>query len=165
MAKGGVRLAGDGEYGLDVVGESHYQGDLERLAGGRTRDGVEVETQAELIPEDDNPHDKKAVRVAIGGRTVGHLSRDDARAFRESVGRPATCAALIVGGWDRGKGDRGHFGVRLDADLSGLSAGREVEAAGPGCLGGLLRGILKFVVIAAIVILSITAAVVYLAFH
>lgn len=105
---------------FDVVGESHYQGDLERLAGGRTRDGVDVEVMAALIPEDGNAYDPRAVRVEVRGLTVGYLDRESARAYRRLAkargieGGAVLCPARIVGGWDRGKKDRGHFGVRLE---------------------------------------------------
>jgi hypothetical protein len=73
-----------------------------------------------LVLDDDNPYDSLAVRVEIRGCIVGHLSRENAREYRRQLkkaGHPAltaSCKALIVGGWDRGGGDRGHFGVRLD---------------------------------------------------
>jgi len=115
-----VSLTGRGRYELQVVGESHYQLSLETLCGGRTYDGHNKPTLATLIHEDTNPHDGQAVRVEIDEITVGYLNRQEARSYRRALadaghaGRVATCAALIVGGWDRGDGDRGHFGVRLD---------------------------------------------------
>jgi hypothetical protein len=115
-----ITLRGDGDYFTDVVGESHYQPWIERVVGGRTGESAEHYTDADLVLEDANPHDPKAVRVDVHGGTVGYLSREDARAYRRWVtathGRPmgATCPAVIVGGWDRGGGDRGHFGVKLD---------------------------------------------------
>ncbi|MCZ7599752.1 MAG: HIRAN domain-containing protein [Gammaproteobacteria bacterium] len=75
---------------------------------------------AHLVHEDDNPHDRYAVRVDIHGKTVGYLSRELALEFRKSIaelghpGLTAKCNALIVGGWNRGDGDTGHFGVKLD---------------------------------------------------
>jgi hypothetical protein len=115
-----VSLTGRGHYELKVVGESHYQLSLETLCGGRTFDGHNKPTLATLIHEDSNTHDEQAVRVEIDGITVGYLNRQEARSYRLALantghaGRVATCAALIVGGWDRGDGDRGHFGVKLD---------------------------------------------------
>lgn len=58
--------------------------------------------------------------------TVGYLSRKNAREYRKRLkkagyqGITATCFAIIVGGWDRGGGDRGHFGVKLDLPKIGL---------------------------------------------
>ncbi len=103
-----------------IVGESHYQGTLERICGGRTRDGAEKHVEATLILEDTNPHDPMAVRIDVQDKTVGYLSREDARSYRqrlEEAGHPnliGVCAAVIRGGWDRGHGDKGHFGVWLD---------------------------------------------------
>lgn len=110
-----IELQGDGSFEFEIVGESFYQDALERLAGGRTEDGAEVEAVALLVPELTNPHDRNAVAVRILGYTVGYLSRSDALRYREACGvMPARCAALIVGGWDRGPDDQGHFGVKLD---------------------------------------------------
>lgn len=114
-------VLGDGRFGIDVVGESNYQEELEEIAGGRRRHGVDLEITARLRPEDENPHDPQAVAVEIDGRKVGYLSRADARLFRRQAGELITaearilCRGRIRGGWDRGPGDRGHFGVRLDA--------------------------------------------------
>ncbi|MFZ2736649.1 MAG: HIRAN domain-containing protein [Burkholderiaceae bacterium] len=100
---------------IDVVGESFYQGNLEALCGGKTKDGVEKQFVADLIPEDDNEHDKNAVRVDINGRTVGYLPREIAKKYRKSYAdNAARCGATIVGGWKRRGGKSGHFGVRLN---------------------------------------------------
>ena len=70
--------------------------------------------------KDENPHDSMAVRVDINGTTVGYLSRDHARTYRRGLSKAgygtanAYCEALIRGGWDRGEGDRGFYGVYLD---------------------------------------------------
>ena len=117
-------MAGTGNFKFEVVGESHYQGAIEHLAGGRTEDGVREQRTATLICDDNNDYDDQAVRVEINGRTVGHLSRVDARTYRRVLadegraGAIVSCPALIVGGWDRGDGDIGHFGVKLDLPLA-----------------------------------------------
>ena len=111
---------GPGTYDVDVVGESHYQEALETICGGRTENTQRLVVEAVLVPEDDNPHDTKAVRIFIQDQTVGYLDRETARNFRAQMaengltGVTAKCSAIIVGGWDRGGGDRGHFGVKLD---------------------------------------------------
>ena len=116
-------LGGNGSYELQVVGESHYQKALEKITGGKTKDGHEMEVEAMLIHDDKNPYDNQAVAVKINGELVGYLSRDLARQFRKQMAasgyqnKPALCKALIVGGWNRGGGDEGHFGVRLDLPL------------------------------------------------
>jgi hypothetical protein len=105
---------------VDVVGESHYQDALTAIVGGKRPESVRIPTQATLVPEPDNPYDPNAVAVYIDGRKVGHLPRLAAQAFAP-VGRRlaeqqqvGACSATITGGWDRGDGDTGHFGVILD---------------------------------------------------
>lgn len=115
-----ANLPGPGTYSVDIVGESKYQLALEAICGGRTDESQERIVVATLIHEDGNPYDNKAIRVDIEGKTVGYLSRENARQYRKRIkeagysGITATCSAMIVGGWDRGGGDKGHFGVKLD---------------------------------------------------
>ena len=118
-------LPGPGTYSIEVVGESHHQSTLEAICGGRTEEGHWMEVTATLVHEDANPHDSNAVRVEIDGRKVGYLSSANARQYRKKLkeagypGITAACSAVIVGGWDRGDGDRGHFGVKLDLPTGG----------------------------------------------
>lgn len=114
-------LAADDEdpFAFDIVGERAYQESLEAVCGGRCEDGVEHDCVAVLWPDPENPHDPNAVKVQIDGRTVGYLTRDDALTFRETMARygvdtPASCDALVVGGWDGGARGSGAFGVKLD---------------------------------------------------
>ena len=117
-------IPANGLYEINVAGESFYPESFATLVGPRQEDGVVIEKRALLTLQDDNPHDKYAVRVTIDEHPVGHLSREHARAFRRTVryGQLAEheafeCAAIICGGWGRGDGDAGHFGVRLDLNL------------------------------------------------
>jgi Protein of unknown function (DUF4236) len=116
----GAFVSGNGGYHFEVVGESHYQADLERIVGGRTEDSASYKCVAILTPEPDNPYDPQAVCVSVKGRKVAHLSRDWAAKFKAALAAngyaQAECNALIVGGWDRG-GDRGNFGIKLDIAL------------------------------------------------
>ena len=95
---------GEGAYQDEVVGESHYQPALKKIAGGERRKRV----TAHLVLEPDNPHDANAVRVDIGGETVGYLPADRARLHRErlnrlnAAGSIIECDAVIV---------TGHIGV------------------------------------------------------
>ena len=113
-------LHGPGTFSIPIVGESHYQPALEAICGGRTPDGADVQVTAVLVLEESNSHDRKAVRVDIRDKTVGYLSGDDARRYRQALaqaGHPrlrGRCQAEIHGGWDRGPSDRGNFGVWLD---------------------------------------------------
>jgi hypothetical protein len=113
-------LPGPGTFSVEVVGESRYLRAFELICGPRNADGEDCIVQATLVHEDDNPYDHNAVRVEIQGRSVGYLPRDTARSYRERLsqaghaGITAECAANIRGGWDRGEGDRGYYGVWLD---------------------------------------------------
>lgn len=114
-------IRGNGDFDVEVVGESHYQKHLRKICGGPTEDGVNLEFYAGLVLDDGNKHDSKAVAVHIENGCVGHLRRDDARAFRDAISKTAfaNCKAfqvkaLIRGGWDRGGDDTGMYGVRLD---------------------------------------------------
>jgi hypothetical protein len=116
-----LRLDGPGDFDFEIVGEASYQDALEALAGGGTDDGhSRVLVTARLVHEDGNPHDDQAVRVDVNGRTVAYLTRASARIYRRwlakqgHAARTATCSAVIVGGWDRGRRGRGHFGIKLD---------------------------------------------------
>jgi hypothetical protein len=118
-----IVLSGKGDFSFEIVGESHYQDNLERICGVRTIEGEDKIVQATLVHDDDNQYDNKAIRVDIDGNTVGYLSRGDARAYREMLekrglqGITTICSAKIVGGWDRGRRDKGHYGVKLDLSI------------------------------------------------
>lgn len=108
-------------YRVGIVGESHYQDALEAACGGRTVNGAAIPlVTALLVREPTNPYDRNAVRVDVGGQTVGYLDRQSAPLFHgvldalHRTGRTATCRACVTGGWDRGILDRGHFGLELD---------------------------------------------------
>jgi hypothetical protein len=112
-------LVGDGEFEFPIVGESHYQGDLETICGGKCEEGAHERHAALLLPEPTNPYDKHAVCVKIRGTTVGYLSRDVApeflRALKEAGYERAASEAVIVGGWHRLGREDGSFGVKLNA--------------------------------------------------
>lgn len=98
-------ITGNGEYEFEIVGESHYQQALVRIAGSHTADGRRVKCSAALYLEPNNPHDRNAVRVEIDGATVGHVARDLAPIIRQelgalgiSTGQRVGVDALILGG-------------------------------------------------------------------
>jgi hypothetical protein len=115
-------IQGPGHFEFDVVGESHYQEALESIAGAKDDESKRHDCVAELVLEDDNPHDNQAILVAIDGKQVGYLSRKHAREFRAELRQQGISVtvcrvpALIVGGWKRGL-DEGHFGVKLDLPM------------------------------------------------
>lgn len=110
----------EGDQTLEVVGESHYQDTLWRIVGGRGRERVRYQTIAVLAPELENPYDRNAVQVLIGGELVGYLSREDAAAYRpglvrligNSVDGRVALEAAICGGGNRADG-LGRLGVFL----------------------------------------------------
>lgn len=108
-----------GNFDFEVVGESYYHSQLRSLAGDHGDDAANVSCVALLAPEDENPHDNKAVSVHIGGKKIGYLSRDDARSFRRRLSskkltnQVTSCNAIIVGGGIR-DGQRLSYGVWLD---------------------------------------------------
>lgn len=117
-ASGKTVLVGGRE--VQVVGESYYQDALTSLCGGKQQDSVCLDTEATLVPEPTNAYDTNAVQVQIGGVPVGHLGRDEAKAYGPLLkhlaasGSTAACRATVVGGWKRSKRDQGHYGVVLD---------------------------------------------------
>jgi hypothetical protein len=102
---------------MRVVGESHYQETLSRIARGcvASYEGRPAFAVA-LIREPDNPYDTHAIAVLTGHGHVGYLPRDDARRFGATLAtvetrgyHGATCTAVLNGGAP----DRPSFGVVL----------------------------------------------------
>jgi hypothetical protein len=112
-------VVGDGQFGFSVVGESHYQLELEGLCGGKTKEGAHDLHAALLLPEPSNPYDKHAVCVKIRDIIVGYLSRDVALDFIRAMNNAGfdrvASEAIIIGGWHRRGAEDGYFGVRLNA--------------------------------------------------
>ncbi len=104
---------------FEIVGESHYQNNLSRIAGPKTEAGKKYDTIALLVPETNNPHDPNAVGITIGGVQVGHLAREHAVEYRKHIGsKIGRCPARVVGGWKYDDGDdesqnEGSYGVKL----------------------------------------------------
>ena len=113
-----VTLEGDVE--VEVTGESLHQDELLVLSGGRrTFGGVDLDIEAELVLEFDDPFESVVVAVLVDGMRVGSLLLDDAQRLQPAIESArrlhgvATCRARIRGGWDRGGEDVGAFGVVL----------------------------------------------------
>lgn len=126
VAKGKVvpqahgHIRGTGDYGTEVVGESHYQPALRSIAGNKTEESKSHRCRASIVPEPDNPFDKNACAVLIGGGKVGYLPAAICKSYLAELGRNGlkkteclTVDALIVGGWRDAKSE-GHYGVKLD---------------------------------------------------
>jgi len=114
-----VHLARGRGYTFDVVGECHRQAELNSICGGKCEDGHDLKVLAQLVFIDGNPHDPNAVGVFVDSKMVGYVPRHLAPGLRSAIlrlnpdERPVTCDSRIVGGWDRGDGDEGHYGIKL----------------------------------------------------
>lgn len=107
-------------FTFDLVGEADYQDRLDRICGGKREDGHNKEITAQLVFISDNEHDQNAIGVMIEGELVGFIPKGETLRLRADLvrwinpsQRPILCSAKIVGGWDRGDGDQGHYGVKL----------------------------------------------------
>jgi len=110
-----VMLPYDGS--AEVVGESHYQRELFKLAGRRKRTAADIPIVAVLVREPENRYDPNAVKVVVNGYRVGYLRRVDAAAYAPMLdrllaadGAHGACLGRIVGGWLR-KWDETVFGT------------------------------------------------------
>jgi hypothetical protein len=114
-------ILGDGQFAMKAVGTAEHQDELALIAGGRSEQGADHLCGALLIPDPKNPYDPNAVAVVISTHVIGYVQNDLAPplklALRTGGFVAAGCAAKIVPGRERADGDRGHFGVRLDASL------------------------------------------------
>jgi hypothetical protein len=102
----------------ELVGEASYQDALDRLAGPKGEDAVYLDCSATLIEEPNNPHDKNAVYCLISGLKVGYISRDENLAIKAIIRKRGSNGQLNVnaqirGGWNRGRNDKGNYGVRI----------------------------------------------------
>ncbi len=105
---------------MGISGESYTQDALRTIAQGSDCEGTLVQTvTAQLVPEPENPHDKNAIRVDVGGMKVGYVPKTGAAPWRKrvkSIGSPngpILCRAQLSGGWQRPDGDEGSIGVEL----------------------------------------------------
>lgn len=110
------RINGTGEFNTEAVGESNYQKSLQQITKSIGGKGPWT-TEALVVPEPENPHDRNAVRVDISEQTVGYLSRPDSEAFHALLRRTKApigayrTKAKIFGGGEK------YFGVWLDMTM------------------------------------------------
>src|SRR5690606_20685833 len=102
-------------------GEAHYQSNFESICGQRKPHGENQLVEAQLVLESNNQFDRNAVRVDVQGRTLGYLSREEAKEYRtvySMLNVPESTVLVldgqIRGGWLRENGDKGHYGLWLD---------------------------------------------------
>lgn len=121
-------IKGRGEFNTDVVGESHYENELNRILGSER----EATFTASLVPEPANPYDSNAVAVyEVGHGKVGHLDRETAaqwqpvlREIKDRFGVTVTCDARAGGRHD------GPIGVTLDIELEDVEQELESRSVG-----------------------------------
>jgi hypothetical protein len=113
-------------YPLQIVGEASYRDEIEEVTGyAGEEEGINADDFiAHLILDDMNIYDRgNAVAVEIDGQTVGYLSKQNAKRYRqrlttlELAGVVGECYASIRGGFIKRSGEQADFGVRLDLDL------------------------------------------------
>jgi hypothetical protein len=103
----------------DIVGEGHFQSDLEQIAGPKEKMSAKYECEATSVCESDTKHDSDAVAVYLGRGQVGHLFREGTKLFREVLVSliaelsPVNAKAKIVGGWKNDISD-GSYGIKLN---------------------------------------------------
>ena len=103
---------GNARVDFEVVGESFYQSNIASIS-------INSDLIAHLIPENDNKYDSLAIRVDIERKTVGYLSKEDARAFRKKLKRlkldnaTTACNAYVTGGHLR-DGKQMNYGVEIN---------------------------------------------------
>ena len=113
------------EEKVRVVGTSQYQDAIWRIVGEPTRDRdsrASWRGEAALEAEPGNRHDRNAVRVTVGGETVGYLDRELAAELQPDLvelarhGTAAVVAAHAVGGFELREGGRASVGLVLEMD-------------------------------------------------
>lgn len=141
---------------VEVAGEDHHQKDIEAALGTRVVDeGTQVEVTAQLVLEPTNRYDRNAVKVMVGPRHLGYLSKEVAPSYQPVLtalverGFAPQCTAVINAwpdfDWDynargevskRSKGIRAQ--VRLDLDEPHMLV--PANAAPPGAFALLPVG-------------------------
>lgn len=127
-----VQLYG-GSQTLPVVGESYYADALTMLVEAMAEpahyqaERVRVPCEAIMVAETDNPYDDNAISLWVSGYKVGHLSREDAAAYRpgllalrEKHGLEIALEGVIVG-------TDGIYGVFLNCDPEDFGLMRDTE--------------------------------------
>jgi hypothetical protein len=113
-------VKGNNAFTFPIVGESHYQSELEQIAiaHAHARRRGRFLIPALLVPEPNNFFDKYAVAVQINRRTVGYLTFEAGpmllKALADGGFDCAACAAAISGGEDLNDGTIAAFSVKLD---------------------------------------------------
>lgn len=128
-----IPWTGSGDCDFNIVGESHYQPALAKIAGPTSQKTVRHPCKALLQMEPDNFYDPYAVAVFIQGLKVGYLPRAAAANFTQTIAREFVWVppkqrrrlefevdAIIFGGRNRvnpdGSQSPGLYGVKIDLE-------------------------------------------------
>ena len=123
-------------YPLQVEGESYHRDEIEEVTSFTGDDeGINADDFiAHLILDDRNINDPNAVAVEIDGKTVGYLSKPNAKKYRAKLielGLPdivGECFASVRGGYvKKNTGEQADFGIRLDLIIEELQAYKPTE--------------------------------------
>ena len=144
-----ILVACDGEFAMEVRGESNYQDAIRECVGAAdleqtADDACHCEFRVRMAREPDNPHDVNAVAVtSASGRTLGYLAREIAQDYAPELDQLAPVAAVWCPARAYGRReyptDPWRFGVWLDLpDASDFAAellrqvGAEPDGSPPG---------------------------------
>jgi hypothetical protein len=92
-------------YPLGIVGESNYQGAIERCSPGQAVD---------VLHEPDNPYDDLALAVVVHGQTIGYIPRECW--LQEAIHEEGKGCTASIKSIDRA--DVGYLAVVLDVSLN-----------------------------------------------
>jgi hypothetical protein len=126
------QIRSKGFFPYEVRSAFYYQSELELAAWGRRELPIVFRTNCILRAKPDNPHDRHAIEVLIGGARCGHIGRADNQQFANELRAlgivgDVQCRAKITAG------ETGAFHLSLDLDfpLSVLSTDRRPTSKPP----------------------------------
>lgn len=95
--KAHYELPHGGYHGVELVGEFAYREAILRALPRLPANGAPVEATVpvEIVPEPDNPYDRRAVSVRADGRVIGYLSRELAADYHLPVKRVVASGAVL----------------------------------------------------------------------
>lgn len=109
--------------GHRVVGESHRQKQIQKIAGRLGDDGPKPNRRrcvVDLVPEPKNRHDPNAIAVMHSGKLLGYVPAEDTGPYHEFIAwaqsngwEGVSCRARITGGFILHSGERAHLGIEL----------------------------------------------------
>ncbi|WP_269938772.1 hypothetical protein [Arthrobacter sp. HY1533] len=76
----------------------YHQANIAKVIGGKPPVGqsIEMNVDAQLVPEPDNPHGTHAISVRVNGRIIAYISKDDDASYWNDIGRIAASGHTAV---------------------------------------------------------------------